>query len=107
SLSWRGLSPRLDLSGITLFADEGDEQLTVDRLSLGVGLRRLLLGEWVPTHLELSGLRVSAEIDDQRRIRIAGFEAGQPQPTARREPWLADLDRFEDVRLENCDVRIR
>lgn len=107
SLSWHGLAPRLDLSNITLFSDDEGERLSVERLSLGVALRRLLIGEWVPTQLELSGLRVSAEIDEQGKIRIAGFEPDETgQPAGRREQWLDDLDRFEYVRLEDCELRL-
>ncbi|MEW6169584.1 MAG: YhdP family protein [Pseudomonadota bacterium] len=106
SLAWRGLAPRFDLSGITLYSEDGSEQLSVERLSLGLGLRRLLLGEWVPTRLELSGLRVSAQIDEQGRIRIAGFDGIEPAQTPRHEQWLGDLERFEHVRLENTELRL-
>lgn len=107
SLAWRGLTPRLDLSGITLYSADGSEELRLDRLSLGVGLRRLVMGELMPTRLEVSGLRISAEVDEQGRLRVAGFEPDQPESaSARREQWLSDLDRFEYVSLENCELRL-
>lgn len=107
SLAWRGLAPRMDLSGITLYSADGSEELRLDRLSLGVGLRRLLMGKVMPTRLEISGLRISAEIDEQGRIRVAGFEPDQPESASvRREQWLDDLERFEHVSLENCELRL-
>ncbi len=108
SLAWNGLSPRFDLSGITLYSDDGAAQLRVDRLSLGVSLLRLVQGHWLPTRLELDGLRISAEVDEQGRIRIAGFQPGDRQDALpqRREQWMRDLDRFERVSLQNCELRV-
>ncbi|TJY56763.1 TIGR02099 family protein [Sinimarinibacterium sp. CAU 1509] len=108
SLAWSGLSPRFDLTGITLYSDDGDEQLRVERLSIGISVMRLLTGNVVPTRLVLAGLRVSAEVDEQRRIRIAGFEPGDGDLplSARREQWLRDLERFKQVRLEDCELRV-
>lgn len=106
SLAWHGLAPRFDLSGITLYSEEGDPQLRIERVSLGVGLRRLLLGEWVPTRLELSGMRLLAEVDEDGNISIAGFDAMDRTPGAPRPEWMDDLKRFEEVRLENCELRV-
>ncbi len=107
SLSWRGLAPRFDLSGITLYSEEGDPQLRVERVSLGVGLRRLFLGEWVPTRLELSGMRLLAEVDEEGNISIAGFDPTDPSlQDGQRSQWMKDLKRFEEVRLENCELRV-
>jgi uncharacterized protein (TIGR02099 family) len=108
SLAWSALSPRFDLTGITLYSDDGDEQLRVERLSIGISVVRLLTGDVVPTRLILAGLRVSAEVDEQRRIRIAGFEPGDGTLplSARREQWLRDLERFKQVRLEDCELRV-
>ncbi len=107
SLSWRGLSPRFDLSGITLYSEEGDPQLRIERVSLGVGLRRLIVGEWVPTRLELSGMRLLAEVDAEGNISIAGFDPMDASlRDSQRAKWLDDLNRFEEVRLENCELRV-
>jgi uncharacterized protein (TIGR02099 family) len=103
SLSWRGLAPRFDLSGITLYSDDGNSQISVDRLSLGFGLQRVLRGEWMPSQLELSGLRVAVDVDDSGQLRIAGFDAGAG---ARQGQWQQGLDRFDRVSLENCELRI-
>ncbi|MES0872806.1 YhdP family protein [Sinimarinibacterium thermocellulolyticum] len=103
SLSWRGLAPRVELSGITLYSDDGASQISVERLSLGFALRRLLRGEWLPSRLGLSGLRVSIEGDAHGQWRIAGFDA-EARPAA--EPWWQGLDRFDRVELENCELRI-
>ncbi|MDP9140923.1 MAG: TIGR02099 family protein [Pseudomonadota bacterium] len=107
SLSWRGLAPRFDLSGITLYSEEGDPQLRIERVSLGLGLRRLIVGEWVPTRLELSGMRLLAEIDEEGNISIAGFDPMDASlQDSQRAKWLEDLNRFEEVRLENCELRV-
>ncbi|HEY1076154.1 MAG TPA: YhdP family protein [Fontimonas sp.] len=107
SLSWRGLAPRFDLSGITLYSEEGDPQLRVERVSLGVGLRRLLLGEWVPTRLELSGMRLLAEVDEDGNVSIAGFDPSDASlQDGQRAQWMKDLKRFEEVRLEKCELRV-
>lgn len=106
SLAWSGLSPRFDLSGITLYSEEGDPQLRIERVSLGVGLRRLLLGEWVPTRLELSGMRLLAEVDEDGSISIAGFDPMDRMPQGERPKWMDDLKRFEEVRIENCELRV-
>ncbi len=101
-LVWRGVYPHLDLSGITLFDDTGDEVLSADRLSLGFNLLRLLSGDYVPDRLELSGLSVDVDIDAAGKVQIAGFDA------ARRgggQDWSRDLRRFRHVRLENCELR--
>jgi uncharacterized protein (TIGR02099 family) len=107
SLSWRGLTPRFDLSGITLYSDDGREELRVERLRLGFALRRLLRGEWVPTRLELSGLRVSLRMDADGSLHIAGFDPADTAATDRRDRWLEGLERFERVLLENCELRVQ
>ena len=107
SLSWRGLTPRFDLSGITLYSDDGREELRVERLRLGFALRRLLRGEWVPTRLELSGLRVSLRMDADGGLHIAGFDPAEVTSADRRDRWLEGLERFERVVLENCELRVQ
>lgn len=106
SLSWRGLAPRFDLSGITLYSDDGQSQISVDRLSLGFSLERALRGEWMPSRLELSGLRLSAYLDEDGKLRVAGFEVGAEE-SPRRGQWQEGLERFDRVRLENCELRVR
>ncbi|SFF63809.1 TIGR02099 family protein [Fontimonas thermophila] len=106
SLAWRGLAPRLELNDITLYSTDGSEELRLERLSLGIGLRRLLAGEFLPSHLEISGIRVTAEVDAQGRLRIAGFEPGETQQAAAHEQWLDGLERFEHVAIEGSELRI-
>lgn len=108
SLSWRGLAPSFDLTGLTLFSEDGTDDLSVDRLSFGLGLRRIVTGQWMPSRLELSGLRVSAQVDDDGHIRIGGFGTGDlGQRKQGREPWLENLERFELVVLEDCELRLQ
>src|SRR3546814_10608655 len=40
NLGWHGIEPRLDLTDITLFSDDGDESLTMPRLRLGFKIGR-------------------------------------------------------------------
>jgi uncharacterized protein (TIGR02099 family) len=107
SLSWRGLTPRFDLTGITLYSEDDREELRVERLRLGFALRRLLRGEWVPTRLELSGLRVSLRVDAEGRLQVVGFESAEAVPEGSRARWLEGLERFERVLLENCELSVQ
>ena len=74
-LGWRRLAPELDLSNITLFDETGAEPvLTAGRLSLGFSLWRLVQGEVTPARATLSGLSLTATLDEQGRLRLADFE---------------------------------
>lgn len=108
SLSWRGLAPRFDLNGLTLFSEDGQDDLSVERLSLGMGLRNLLRGSWMPSRLELAGLRMSAEVDEDGQLRIGGFSNPAVGRRKRgRESWVDQLERFEWVVLEDCELRLQ
>jgi uncharacterized protein (TIGR02099 family) len=107
SLSWRGLTPRFDLTGITLYSEDDREQLRVERLRLGFALRQLLRGEWVPTRLELSGLRVSLHVAAGGRLHVAGFDSVDTAADDGRDRWLEGLERFERVLLEDCELRVQ
>ncbi|MGH8446515.1 MAG: hypothetical protein ACREVL_14680, partial [Solimonas sp.] len=105
NLGWRGIEPRLDLDDITLFSEDGDESLTLDRLSLGFSLLRLVTGNAFPDRLELSGLSVAVEEDAEGQWSIAGFTPGAtPLPQKNRDKWAQDLARFSHLRLRNCTV---
>lgn len=106
SLGWRGLNPRLDLSGITLYSDDESEQLSVERLRLGISLWRALGGHLLPTRMEINGLRVSARVDERGRLHIAGLNPGDdPSRMAWfKSRWLEGLRRFELLKLSNCAV---
>src|SRR3546814_12853153 len=64
NLGWHGIEPRLDLTDITLFSDDGDESLTMQRLSLGFSPFRLITGDMLPERLEVSGLTLDIEQGD-------------------------------------------
>jgi uncharacterized protein (TIGR02099 family) len=102
SLVWRGVYPRLDLSDITLYTQAGDEALSAERLSLGFSLLRLLRGDALPNRIELAGLSLAVDVDEDGRLRIRGFEMRETTP---RDEWSALVRRFRYVRLENCEVR--
>jgi uncharacterized protein (TIGR02099 family) len=106
SLVWRGIYPRLDLSDITLYDDDGDEALSAERLSLGFGLWGLLRGEWLPSRIELAGMSIAVDVNEQGQVSVAGIETLRQGDAPRTGELLDALRRFQFVRLENCEVRL-
>lgn len=104
-LVWRGLSPSIDLQDITLYNDDEQEAVTADRISLGFSTVRLLFGELTPTRIELSGLNLAADVDEEGRLSVAGFDTGGEEDFPKRDRLLKELRRFREVRLSNCQVR--
>lgn len=105
SLVWRGIYPRLDLTDITLYDEEDREALTAERISLGFSTTRLLLGELTPTRIELSGLSLAADVDEEGRLSVAGFDTLGDDAFPKHDRLLKELRRFKRVRLSNCEVR--
>jgi uncharacterized protein (TIGR02099 family) len=105
NLGWRGIRPRLDLTDITLFSKEGDESLTVDRLSLAFSLPRLLIGDTLPERLEVAGLTLDIDEGEDGRWSVAGFQPGENGvPDAVRQAWAKQLARFGHVVVRNCTL---
>lgn len=105
-LGWRGLAPRLDLTDITLYGEDGNNPaLIADRLRLGFGLMRLLRGDTTPQRVELSGLALFARIDADGRFSLRGLDTAGG-PARGRQEWLRQLGRFESVRLSRCELRL-
>jgi uncharacterized protein (TIGR02099 family) len=105
SLVWSGAAPRLDLSDITLFSEDGAERaLSARRLSLGISLWRLLTVDWRPSRVELSGLSLGLRADASGRLHMIGFDAGDDFSRADAEKWLRQLGDFRSMRLENCEL---
>ncbi|NKF22842.1 YhdP family protein [Solimonas marina] len=105
NLGWRGIEPRLDLSDITLYSEDGDESLTVTRLSLGFSVVRLLTGDMLPERLEMSGLTLSINEDRNGQWTFAGFEPGQNGVSDdTREAWAKQMARFGHVVVQNCTL---
>ncbi|MGQ0621604.1 MAG: YhdP family protein [Panacagrimonas sp.] len=103
-LGWSGLAPRLDLSDITLYAEDGrTPALSADRLRLGFGVLRLLGGDSTPTRVKLSGLQLFAQIDDDGHFSLRGLDTGGG-PSRARQDWLRQLGRLRRVELSNCDL---
>lgn len=105
NLVWRGVYPRLDLTDITLYDEDGSEALTADRISLGFSSTRLLLGELMPTRIELNGLSIAADVDEEGRLSVAGFDALGGEAFPKNDRLIKELRRFKRVRLSNCEVR--
>ena len=105
-LGWRGLAPRLDLTDITLYGEDGNSPaLIAERLRLGFGLMRLLRGDTTPQRVELSGLALFVRIDAEGRFSLRGLDTGGG-PARARQDWLRQLGRFESVRLTRCELRL-
>src|SRR3546814_15603886 len=84
-----GIEPRLDLTDITLFSDDGDESLTMQRLSLGFSPFRLITGDMLPERLEVSGLTLDIEQGDDGRWSFAGFPTGASERSPAKRDDLA------------------
>lgn len=104
-LSWRGVNPRLDLSDITLYSVDGEQEtLTAERLSLRFGWLRLVTGDFSPQRVVLSGLSLGVRVDPEGRVSVAGFERRRDLPAPDLRTWLRELERFGSVSLERCSV---
>lgn len=102
-LGWRGVSPRLDLSDIVVYDEDGaGPEISAERLRLGFGLIALLRGERVPQHIVLSGVHLSALIDAEGHVSVRGLDtAGGAAPAPN---WQRHLDRFQEISLEDCEI---
>lgn len=108
NLGWHGIEPRLDLTDITLFSEDGDESLTMDRLSLGFSPFRLITGDMLPERLEVSGLTLDIARDDDGRWRFAGFAAGDGEMSQQKLDALQkQIAGFGHVVVQNCTLAFR
>lgn len=103
-LGWSGLAPRLDLTDITLYGEDGHTPaLSAGRLRLGFGPLRLMQGDTTPTRIELSGLQLFARIDAEGQFSLRGLDTGGG-PSSVAQDWLRHLGRFHRVSLRQCDL---
>lgn len=107
SLVWHGIYPRIDLSDITLYSDDGNEEevLSAQRLSLGFNFLHLVTGDFMPTRIELSGLDLGVDIDEDGKVTIAGLESN-PDNHTNYDKLLREVSRFQRVRLSNCQIAL-
>ena len=107
NLVWHGIYPRIDLSDITLYSDDGqdEEVLSAQRLSLGFNLFHVITGDFTPTRIELSGLDLGVNIDEDGKVSIVGLEQNPNQKTDY-EKLLREVSRFQRVRLSNCQIAL-
>jgi uncharacterized protein (TIGR02099 family) len=107
SLVWHGIFPRLDLSDITLYSDDGeDEVLSAQRLSLGFSFLRLATGDFTPTQIELSGLSLAVNVADDGKVSIVGLDNINQNSPADYDKLLREVARFRRVRLSNCQIEL-
>jgi uncharacterized protein YhdP len=107
SLVWHGIYPRIDLSDITLYSDDGqdEEVLSAQRLSLGFNFLHLLTGDFTPTRIELSGLDLGVDVDEDGKVTVVGLE-NNPNTKTNYDKLLREVSRFERVRLSNCHIEL-
>ena len=107
NLVWHGIYPRIDLSDITLYSDDGqdEEVLSAQRLSLGFNLLNVATGDFTPTRIELSGLDLGVNVDEDGKVTVVGLEQNTNQKTDY-EKLLREVSRFKRVRLSNCHIEL-
>lgn len=106
SLSWSGLAPKLELTDLAIYPESArSNPVSVQTLTLGFSVARLVRGEWMPSRLAVSGLQLVALIDSSGQIRLRGFDTPDAV-SAGRTDWLRDLERFEVLELSNCDLSL-
>lgn len=107
SLVWQGIYPRIDLADITLYSDDGEDEeiLSAQRLSLGFNFLHIASGDFMPTRIELSGLELGVDIDEEGRVTIVGLENNRNTST-NYEKLLREVSRFKRVRLSNCEITL-
>ena len=104
-LTWRGLRPSLDLHGVVVFdPDSGVASLRAETLRLGLGLDKLVRGEWQPDHVELAGFTLNLFRDEAGALNVRGLGL---DPAAQRssrgttpEALAAELSRFSEIRFQ-------
>ena len=107
NLVWRGINPRLELSDITLFDEQGEEEsLTAQRPTLGFSLLRLVQGDYLPRRAVLSGISLGVRVDAQGRVSVAGFEKPADDRPLDLRKWLREIERFGSVRVERCTIEL-
>lgn len=107
SLVWHGIYPRIDLSDITLYSDDGTEEevLSAQRLSLGFNFLHMATGDFTPTRIELSGLELGVNVDEDGKVTIVGLESN-PDNHTNYDKLLREVSRFQRVRLSNCQIEL-
>ncbi len=102
ALTWRGLSPTLELHELALLDGQGKALLEARKLRLGISLGRLIAGPRVPDRVEAEGLQLVARAEADGRLRLEGVEL-----TGNGDRSLADdLARYTELRLRNCGLRL-
>ncbi|MFP5357663.1 MAG: YhdP family protein [Gammaproteobacteria bacterium] len=105
-LGWSGIFPRLELTDMSLFTRDGSAEIvSVQRLSLGFSLTRLLAGNTLPSQVDLTGMDLAIETGADGSLRLSGLES--PGPGTAAHNWLAEFARFRRVRLYDCALQVQ
>jgi len=104
SLGWHGPSPQLEVSSAVVYADDQiTPALSTQTLILRFSLFRLLVGNTMPSVVEVSGLRLFLQVDQNGHFHLRGVDsAGGPTPVWKLDALLRQLTRFERFRLRDC-----
>jgi uncharacterized protein (TIGR02099 family) len=99
ALTWQGLRPSLDLRDVALLDDQGKPLLQLSRLLLGFSLERLLKTDWMPSTVDIYGLKLEADVDALGHWSMHGFSGGGG---ALSDEQIQQIARLERVRLRDC-----
>ncbi|WP_293391009.1 YhdP family protein [Nevskia sp.] len=102
ALTWRGLSPTLELRDLALLDDSGAALLKAPKLRLGLSLGRLIAGPRVPDRIEAEGLQLVAHADADGHLTLDGVTLKDTGNHA----LVDDLARYTELRLRNCSLRL-
>ncbi|MDP3294239.1 MAG: AsmA-like C-terminal region-containing protein [Nevskia sp.] len=102
ALTWRGLSPTLELHDLALLDDSGAALLKAPKLRLGLSLGRLIAGPRVPDRIEAEGLQLVAHADADGHLTLDGVTLKDTGNHA----LVDDLARYTELRLRNCSLRL-
>lgn len=102
ALTWRGLSPTLELHDLALLDGDGAALLEAPKLRLGLSLGRLIAGPRVPDRIEAEGLQLVVHADADGHLTLDGITLkGQGD-----HALADDLARYTELRLRNCSLRL-
>ncbi len=105
SLVWRRMSPRLTLSDITVYADDGlSPALSARRLHLDFEWARLLRGSRLPSRVGVDGVQLVVSRNEQGVFSIRGLDSAGGQASG--EDWTSLMERFDQLTFKNSELRL-
>lgn len=106
STYWDGLNPGAHMEGIRVYAEGAAlPSIRLAELRLSVAVTPLLWGEVRIHALRLTRPRLAFERLDDGRVRVAGFDAIDPQAEASGDGFLRWLFRQQQLEIENGEFQ--